>query len=73
MDGDGVRMAKHTRRLAFALKTLEPFFIVAHVGRQHFERDQIAQQHMPRLIDRTHAALAEQRFDIILVVNFLAD
>ena len=72
INGHGVVMTKAARGLAFALKTAEPFSVTAHLWRQDFDRDAIAEQNVARAIDRTHTAFAQQGFDLILPIQNLA-
>jgi hypothetical protein len=66
-------VTKAARRLAFALKSPQPFGVAAHLWRQNFDGYPIAQQDMARSINRAHATLAEQVFDLILAIERFAD
>src|SRR5438309_8171501 len=66
-------MTKTARRLAFALKPAQPFSVAAHFRREHFDRDAIAEQNVPREIHGAHAAASQQGFNLILAVEDAAD
>ncbi len=66
-------MTKASRRLAFALKTTQPFRVAAHLWRQQLDRHAIAEQDVARAIDRAHPAFAQQGLDLILAVEHGAD
>jgi len=68
-----IRVAKASRRLALALEAAQPFGIAAHLRRQDFNRDAIAEQNVPRAIDRAHPPFAQHAFDLILAVEHAAD
>src|SRR5688572_25825437 len=62
-------MAKAPGGLAFTPESSQPLGVVAHFGRQNFYGDAVPQQNMPRKINGPHAALAEQRFDLVLPIE----
>src|ERR1700730_7591665 len=66
-------MTKAPRRLTFALKAAQPFGVAAHFRRQQLDGHAIAEQNVPRAIDRAHAAFAEKGFDLILAVQSTTD
>jgi formyltetrahydrofolate hydrolase len=65
-------MSKAARRLAFALKAAQPFGVTAHFRRQDFDRNPVTEQNVTRAIDCAHAALPQQRFDLVLTVEGFA-
>src|SRR5712692_4588129 len=73
VDRDRVGMTKAPRRLAFALKTTQPFGVAAHLWRQDLDRDAVAQQDMARAIDGAHAAFAQHGLDLVLAIKRGAD
>src|SRR5882724_10244661 len=66
-------MTKAAGRLTFALKAAQPFSVAAHFRRQQLNGDAIAEQNVPRAIDRAHSTFAQQSFDLVLAVELLAD
>src|SRR5688572_6987554 len=66
-------MTKATRRLTFTPESSQPFGVVSDLGRQHFDRDAIAEQDMARAINCSHAAFAEQRLHLVLPVEHGVD
>src|SRR5678815_2883691 len=62
-------MTKAAGCLSFATKATQPFSVVANLRRQDFYRDAITQQNVTRQINRSHPALAKQRFNLVLAVE----
>ena len=59
-------MIELRQRLGLAGEALGKRGIVADAGRQNFQRDDAVQLFLPRLIDRAHAALADEFEDFEL-------
>lgn len=73
VDDDGVRMPKAARRLAFAQKSPEPLRVPRSALGQHLDGDRVAEQHVAGAKDCSHAATADERFDVIETVERRAD
>ena len=64
-----IRVAKTPRGLALALEAAQPFCVTAHFRWQDLNCNAIAQQNVPRAINRAHPAFAQHAFDLILAVE----
>ncbi len=67
VDGDDVGMVEGTGRPSFLDKALLAAQIGDLVGRQDFDRHRAVEVHIASLVDHPHAALAELRFDPVVV------
>ena len=59
-------MIQPGQRARFAIEPLGKTGIAAHRRRQHFQRDETVQRRLPRLVNRPHAALADEAEDFEL-------
>src|SRR5687768_7675698 len=66
---NGVGVPQASCRLALATEASQPVRIVSHLGRENLDRNAIAKQNVACQIDRTHSALAQQGFDLILAIE----
>src|SRR5215208_1654578 len=62
-------MTKTTGGLAFTSEASQPLGVGSHFRRQYFDRDTVAEENVPRAIDCSHPAFAEQRFHLVLAVE----
>ena len=73
VNDDCVRVAKPARGLAFAQESPEPLRISRGAVGQHLDGDGVAEQHVARTKDGSHAAAADERFDVVETVERRAD
>src|ERR1051325_3164907 len=69
VNGYRIRMSKTTSRLTLAPEPSQPFGVRSNFRRKNFDGDTIAKQNMPRAIDCSHPAFAQQRFHLVLPVE----
>ena len=72
VDRDDVRMIQLRRRLGLILKLPDEILILAVLLLQHLDRDHTAHLPIVRTIDIAHAALSDQRIDLITFVEHLS-
>ena len=67
VDGDDVRMVERARRLGLLNEALLALRIGDLVVRQHLDGDDTIEVCVAGLVDHTHPALAELRFDSVAI------
>ena len=72
-DVDDVRVTDRRRGLGFLQKAVGDLFLARHVGAQDFDGDLLVDDLVPREVDDSHAAFAENRLDLVAAVEGRSD